>query len=156
MSSNRCTPVVPPYGFPSLWLIPTGIHLFGAGSGTRSFLLSVYYVLCKRARELLTRMADRSTSMGPRSSSYAFKMFEINDCCVCCSKAQQVLVEVQMMADFVEFDCCIIEACAAAYLAMLTSILSGQGKNKAKNSSVADSTVANMNAADCLAAMAKK
>lgn len=52
------------------------------------------------------------------------------------------------MADFGEFDYCIIESCAAAYLAMLTSILSVQGKKNAKNSSVAGKTVAVADAAD--------
>jgi G3E family GTPase len=146
----------------SLKPLPILILVGGFGSGKTTLLQNILsnQGSCKQVGVIVNTIAgvnfDGSTIQQSGGECCAFKVFEINNCCVCCSKAQEVLVEVQRIADSGEFDYCIIEACAAADLSMLTGILSGEDKQNVKNTFVVDNTVAVVDAASCLAAMDAK
>jgi G3E family GTPase/ADP-ribose pyrophosphatase YjhB (NUDIX family) len=146
----------------SLKPLPILILVGGFGSGKTTLLQNILLNQgsCKQVAVVVNTIAgvnfDGSTIQQSGGECCAFKVFEINNCCVCCSMAQEVLLEVQRIADSGEFDYCIIEASGAADLSILTGILSVEGKKNVKNTFVVDNTVAVVDAASCLAAMAEK
>ena len=81
-----------------------------------------------------------------------FKLFEINECCMCCSGQVRLLAEMQRIADSGEYDYCIIEASATADLFTLKKLLSNVQKNTGCGSFLIDNTVAVVDAATCLQA----
>jgi G3E family GTPase len=147
--------------------LPILILVGGFGSGKTALLQNIVanQGCCDMIAVIVNTIAEvnfdgsllQQSSLADESSDCCtYKVFEINNCCVCCSKAQELLLEVQKIADTGKFDYCIIEACAAADLAALINILSFQGKNNTKNTFYVDNTVAVVDAASCLAAMAEK
>lgn len=144
--------------------MPILILVGGFGSGKTTLLQNIIsnQGSCKQVAVIVNTIAgvnfdgsmiQQSGGSDDKNECCAFKVFEINNCCVCCSKSQDLLVEVQRIAASGKFDYCVVEACAAADLATLTSILSGYGKKNTKNAFVVDNTVAIVDAAICLAAM---
>ena len=81
-----------------------------------------------------------------------FKLFEINESCMCCSGHVRLLAELQEVADSGEYDYCIIEASATADLFTLKKLLSNVQKNTGWGSFLIDNTVAVVDAATCLQA----
>lgn len=147
--------------------LPILILVGGFGSGKTTLLQNILLnqVNCNLVAVIVNTIAgvnmdgssiQQAGGSDDMSDCCDFKLFEINNCCVCCSKGQEVLVEVQKIADSGEYDYCIVEACAVADLPALTSLLSCEGKKNTVNTFYVDNTVAIVDAVSCLLAMAEK